>query len=408
MTRFWAVLLSIFTITVLPSAALAKRAPSLPVMQVETQNGADPKLGPVVTDAVADGLRDLNVFKVLSTEDIKRMLAFQQQKAAITGSCSDESCLSELGGALGADFVVSGKLTKLGNTLKLELQLFNNVKSKVEAAVSTSDIATEPALVEAARNLAHQVVAPILARNSGQLFVSVTDPGAAGAVVEADGKALGITAPPGTATAPLTLGWGPHRVTIKKEGFLTYAKDVQIEEAQTTTLAVTLIPSPDFVSSYQRKNRILRYGSYALGVAALALAGVALYENADNSGRYDVFRDARSEYQHFLTDGTSAENQPNCLALKAKTKEANCYKALDTEAAAGNKQLNLVYGLTAGAAAAAIGTVTLFLLSEDPGRYDALEASQPQTDPNTPAPKVSGIGLDLTPGGAQVSLQFGF
>jgi hypothetical protein len=403
MTRFWAVLLSLC----IPTAALAKRAPSLPVMQIETQNGADPKLGPVVTDAVADGLRDLNIFKVLSTEDIKRMLAFQQQKVT-NGSCSDESCLAEMSGALGADFVVSGKLTKLGGTLKLELQLFNNVKSKVEAAVSTSDIATEPALVEAARNLAHQVVAPILQRNSGQLFVSVTDPGAAGAVVEADGKALGITAPPGTAAAPLTLGWGPHRVTIKKEGFLTYAKDVQIEESQTTTLAVTLIPSPDFVNSYVRKNRILRYGSYALGVAAVALAGVAVYENADNASRYDVFRDARSEYQHFLTDGTSAENQPNCVALKARTKQDTCYLALGAEASSGSKQLNVIYGLTAGAAAAAIGTVTLFLLSEDPGRYDALEAAQPTAESATPAPKVSGFGLEMTPSGGRVSLMFNF
>src|SRR5437899_3317519 len=96
------------------STAGAKKAPSLPVMAVEAQNGADPKLATLATDAVAESLRDLGVFKVLSSEDIKRLLNFQREKALVGGQCTEDQCLAEIGGALGADSMVSGKLTRIG------------------------------------------------------------------------------------------------------------------------------------------------------------------------------------------------------------------------------------------------------------------------------------------------------
>ena len=164
--------------------------------------------------------------------------------------------------------------------MKLELQLFNNAKAKVDNAVSQDDIKDDKALVDAAKNLARRAVAPILEKNSGQLFVNVTAAGADGATIDIDDKTAGITTPPGVQPAPIPLGWGPHHVRVKKEGFLTFEKDIQIDEGQSTTLVVTLIPSPDFIDAYKSRNSKLRIGAYATGIIAIAAAGFAVEQEA--------------------------------------------------------------------------------------------------------------------------------
>lgn len=396
-----------------PGLALAKRAPSLPVMQFEAQNGADPKTAALATDAVAESLRDLNVFKVISSDDIKKILSFQRDKALVSGKCNEEQCLAEIGGALGADYMVSGKVTKLGGAYKLDVQLFNNAKAKVDASVSQADLKSDQGLVEAAKVLARRVVAPILEKNSGQLFVNVTDQGAAGATLEIDDKIAGITVPPGTQVAPVPLGWGPHHVRVKKEGFLTFEKDVQIDEGQSTTLVVTLIPSPDFIEAYQSKNGKLRVGAYLTGALAIAAGGFALWQNNDNVHLYKAY-DAQRQYQ----DGSAAPNlyhyasqQDACDALVRMTGESSCPSAVNKAYSKGNSQLTLIE-ISAGVGVAAAATaVTLYLLSDDPHRYDGfIQAAPPpaETKPSTAWLQAPRFGLSPVAGGVYGSMSVQF
>ena len=53
-------------------------------------------------------------FQVISQQDIATMLGLERQKQLM--GCADDStsCLAELSGALGARFVMSGTLTRLG------------------------------------------------------------------------------------------------------------------------------------------------------------------------------------------------------------------------------------------------------------------------------------------------------
>lgn len=373
-------------ILALPAVALAKKAPSLPVMQFEAQNGADPRLANLATDAAAESLRDLNVFKVISSDDIKKILSFQRDKSMVTGKCNEDQCLAEIGGALGADYMVSGKVTKLGGALKLELQLFNNAKAKVDNAVSQDDIKGDKALVEAAKALARRAVAPILEKNSGQLFVNVSDQGAAGATVEVDDKTAGITVPPGVQPAPLALGWGPHHVRVKKEGFLTFEKDVQIDEGQSTTLPVTLIPSPDFIDSYKSRNSKLRIGAYVTGVLALAAGGYAVQQNYQNIKLYKAYDSYRQYQENDATAHPPISREGACAEMSKQTgapgADANgdCQDAYNKAYSTGSSQLTRI-GIAAGAGVAMAATaVTLYLLSDDPHRYDGFIEAKPKDE----------------------------
>jgi len=410
-------------VLLLPSLALAKKAPSLPVMQFEVQNGADARQAGLATDAAAESLRDLNVFKVISSDDIKKILSFQRDKSMISGKCNEEQCLAEIGGALGADYMVSGKVTKLGGAVKLELQLFNNAKAKVDNAVSQDDIQGDKALVEAAKSLARRVVAPILEKNSGQLFVNVTDQGAAGATIDIDDKVAGITVPPGVQPAPMVLGWGPHHIKVKKDGFLTFQKDVQVDENQSTTLVVTLVPSPDFVDAYKSRNNKLRIFSYITAGLAVAGGAYAIEQNYENIRLYKAY----NAYQQFsqgtatgaINNYTSADDA--CAAMNRLTGSGGGCTSANVTAAynQGSSQLTRI-AITGGVALAAAATsITLFLISDNPHRYDSFVQSNPsaeeqpapakETIGDSEAPRLAPIvGLSPLPGGvySSVGVQF--
>jgi TolB-like protein len=381
----WSLLLSLVGLLA-PRVAEAKKAPSLPVMQFDAQNGADPKLAILANDAASESLRDLNVFKVISSEDIKRILSFQRDKAlASGGSCNEDQCLAEIGGALGADYMVSGKLTRIDKQLKLELQLFNNAKAKVENAVSQENLTDERSLVEAAKLLARRVVAPLLDKHAGQLFLTVSDQGADGATIDIDGKVVGTTVPPGIQAPPVPLGWGPHHVIVKKEGFLSYEKDVQIDEGQATTLVVTLVPSPDFIDAYKGRNARLRYGAYGAGVVAVALGVLAVFENSQNIALYKLHTNALEEVQGKPYTNT---NVGGCQVLESKEHISNgdCSAALTASASAGSQQITRIWVEAGGAVAVAVTGSVLYLLSDDPHRYDGfLQANPPPSTETAPA-----------------------
>jgi hypothetical protein len=310
--------------------------------------------------------------------------------------------------------MVSGKVTKLGRTFKLDLQLFNNARAKVDNAVSQSDIADDKGLVEAAKVLARRAVAPILEKNSGQLFVAITDQGAAGAAIDIDDKTAGITVPPGVQAAPIVLGWGPHHVRVKKEGFLTFEKDVQIDEGQSTTLVVTLVPSPDFIDAYKSRNSKLRIGTYVAAAVAVVAGAYAVQQNMDNIQLYKAYESVRHDRENPGGALPSYYTANGCSILQGKTGAATFDDAYSKSYNQGSSQLTRI-GISAGVGVAAAATaVTLFILTDDPHRYDGfIQATPGPAEGATAATEtqrklVPTLGLSPLPGGAFASagLQF--
>ncbi|SVE03647.1 uncharacterized protein METZ01_LOCUS456501, partial [marine metagenome] len=61
-------------------------------------------------------------FEVISWQDIVQMLGFEGQKQAL--GCNEEmSCLAEIGGALGVDYVSYGSVMKVGDTFVIQMEL---------------------------------------------------------------------------------------------------------------------------------------------------------------------------------------------------------------------------------------------------------------------------------------------
>jgi hypothetical protein len=105
---------------VVAGAAHAEKA-KLVVISLKAGGGLDASVASAMTDAVAAEVNARGFFQVMSSNDIATLLGVERQKQLL--GCSDEkgSCLTELAGAVGARFVLSGSLAKLGDVVQLTL-----------------------------------------------------------------------------------------------------------------------------------------------------------------------------------------------------------------------------------------------------------------------------------------------
>jgi hypothetical protein len=80
--------------------------------------GVKPRAARVVTDSVVAEIRKLEGVVVIGMDEIRKLLDFEAQKALL--GCDDDSCLSEIADALGADILVVGRLSRLNENLVAE------------------------------------------------------------------------------------------------------------------------------------------------------------------------------------------------------------------------------------------------------------------------------------------------
>lgn len=98
--------------------------PQVLVMDIAHSKAVDPDTSQTITDLITTELGMRSEFQTLSGEDIRRLMTLEGEKQA-AGCDTDQSCLAELAGAMGARFVVYGRLSTLGKVMVLQLNLFD-------------------------------------------------------------------------------------------------------------------------------------------------------------------------------------------------------------------------------------------------------------------------------------------
>jgi predicted Fe-Mo cluster-binding NifX family protein len=94
-------------------AALADDKPQLLVLDFRAE-GVDEGTADLIMDVVTSAFGKANRFDVKSSDDIAELLNLEAGKSAL--GCDDASCMAEIAGAMGAEFVVTGRIGKLGET----------------------------------------------------------------------------------------------------------------------------------------------------------------------------------------------------------------------------------------------------------------------------------------------------
>ena len=131
--RALALLLLAFT----ASSAAAEEPVSIAVMEFTSKGGVTQDQMDALSDMLSNQIRSMGNYKVIGKSDIRSMLTMEEQRQRLS-TCTDQSCLAEIGGALGARWVVVGNVSLFGKTYLLNLKLIDVVGASVASGVSRS------------------------------------------------------------------------------------------------------------------------------------------------------------------------------------------------------------------------------------------------------------------------------
>ncbi len=362
----------IFTaILVSGSVALAQTDEAKPGLAVFDLKGIDtrPAEPQAALNAVVKGLRELDAFEVVSSDDLRQLLSIERQKQML-GMESDANVSASVQ-ALGVKHFVVGSLTRSSGGLSAELRLLDATDNKVVSQRTVPPQPTLDKLVSSLVVISQELVGPLLIAEQGQLLVRTREEGAE---VVVDDVSRGSTPLP----APVKLPRGRHRLTVKKDGFISRVTVVKVERDQLTLEDVTLVPSADYVAAYEARNKRLRLGGYAgIAVAAAGFLGAVIIDRAIAEPMYqNEFKprqqvlDAVSSNRAGDGSGFTTELTQTCFG-----DQESC-RTRARELASSINALQIATWVAVGVGAAGLAVAAYcFVSGEDPNRYAQLVAS---------------------------------
>lgn len=119
--------MTLLTLVLLAAAPVAEK-PKLAVLDLVPGAGVEANVTGPVTEAVVSELTSRGYFQVISQNDIRTMLGVERQKQLM--GCNETGCIAELSDALGARFVLSGTLARLGDLYQLTLNTLDTRKAQ--------------------------------------------------------------------------------------------------------------------------------------------------------------------------------------------------------------------------------------------------------------------------------------
>jgi TolB-like protein len=113
------------------------------------------RLVPLISESLAQEVLEVSGCKVVSESDVKQLLELEVDKQR----CGDESdsCLAEIGAAMGAERVVSGRVGQLGEKFVVQARLLDTTRAEVAMRGEQVVPREEEQLRLAARNVARQL-----------------------------------------------------------------------------------------------------------------------------------------------------------------------------------------------------------------------------------------------------------
>ena len=118
-------------LAVLLSAAPAPVEKSkLAVLSLTSAGEVDPAVARSLTELVTAEVAARGYFNPISASEIETMLGAERQRQLMGCGEDSNSCLTELAGALGAGFMMTGSLARVGGVFQINLQVVDTVNAK--------------------------------------------------------------------------------------------------------------------------------------------------------------------------------------------------------------------------------------------------------------------------------------
>jgi hypothetical protein len=205
------------------------------ILGVQVEGAADPVIGAQLTGRLAEVIGRRRDASVITQDDVRAL--FEQESRKQLAGCSDESCLAEIAGALGADVVVNGRVSAIGKGFAVSLAAVDAKKARAINHVSEVWEGESIGLIELVDpmvdKLFHEGGPPLV----GALELTGIE---SGSQILVDGQVHG-TAPAGQMGG---IPIGARKLEIVAEGYDPFARVIVIQSGRVTTVGVKQIAEP--------------------------------------------------------------------------------------------------------------------------------------------------------------------
>ena len=224
-------------------------------------HGVDAQLGKSLTQLLSLELKKFEGLSVISRDEVQTMLRFEADKQMLQCT-SDTSCLVEIGGALGVDYLVSGSVGKLGDAFVVILKLMDIHEAKVVSRSSESFRGVETDLAAALRFSTYRLLGHNL-DGAGELQVSAN-------VEEGTIQVQGMDEIPFPHAEPFTgLSVGKVGVSVTAADYQPLFQETYVFKGLQTDLRLSLIPLPQ--AWYKRWYVWASVGAVVVGAVTTAI-----------------------------------------------------------------------------------------------------------------------------------------
>ncbi|MCX7959660.1 MAG: PEGA domain-containing protein, partial [Deltaproteobacteria bacterium] len=233
----------IFFILVIYSVSIsgAEERPSLIVFNMGAEEGVTKGKANMLTEILIDEITKLNQFKVVGQKDLDSMFFWEQNKQL--KNCNDSSCLSQIAGAMGAEYYVEGSVGQMGDRYIIAIKLINAHKVEIINRLIKKVYKSDNALVDEVPKIVKELFDPKKLKMEfedvkGEVFFTsgldiVSEP--SGAKITVDNEDKGVT--------PIKiekLRNGKHIVVAKKDGFRDEIVNVTLNKDEIKPLMIKL------------------------------------------------------------------------------------------------------------------------------------------------------------------------
>ena len=221
--------------------------------------GVSEEIAKNLTQILSAEVKRIEGTSVIGRDDLIAMVELDKEKSLL--GCNDDSCIAELGGALGVDKLIVGNVGKLAESFVITLRLLNARRATVDSRITESFKGEEDQLIRAVRHASRKLLG-IETEHQGKIVVTASQEEA---VVHIDNEGRGtLPIPPIDELQP-----GRHSVRISKNGFFDWQGDFYVEPNETTVVWSQLKERP--AKWYQKWWVWTAVGTVAVGAITAAL-----------------------------------------------------------------------------------------------------------------------------------------
>ena len=208
--------------------------PSFAVFDLKA-HGVPESLAKNLTNVVALELKQFQDVTVISREEIKAALQFEADKQSL--GCDSVSCFSEIGNAMGVQYLMTGSVGKLKDTHILNLQVIDIRETAIIGRASEFFMGPEDGLLAATRFVLRDLFG---VPTEGQGFFKMTA-NVDNVELILNGKNLGLW--PKVVPDEHQIA-GKLQIMARKEGYRTLSQETYIEPGRLTSISLNLIKEP--------------------------------------------------------------------------------------------------------------------------------------------------------------------